>query len=198
MDVNGITSSYASASYQKTEAKSSKATVTAKENEVGVVYEKSENTQTKASATYTMDADTVNRLKSELQYKQSQFAGLVEKLLGKQGKKSNSILDLLKGLKDGSVQVDSATAAQAQQEISEDGYWGVKQTSDRLVEMAKALSGGDPDKADAMIAAMEKGFKQATKAFGGNLPDITRQTVDAATQKLNDWKASFNKVSEEE
>ena len=107
-------------------------------------------------------------------------------------------MDLLKGLKDGSVQVDSATAAQAQQEISEDGYWGVKQTSDRLVEMAKALSGGDSDKADAMIAAMEKGFKQATKAFGGNLPDITRQTVDAATQKLNDWKASFNKVSEEE
>ena len=128
--------------------------------------------------------------------RQQQFAGLVEKLLGKQGKKSNDLMDLLKGLKNGTIKVDEATAAQAQKEIGEDGYWGVEQTSNRLVEMAKALSGNDPEKADAMIAAMENGFKQATKAFGDDLPSICRDTVDAATKKLNDWKASFNSTTE--
>lgn len=192
MSVNGVTSSYAAMSYQQTHTKSEKITANKKDDELGVVYEKSESTSKNASALYKTDTETVARLQQELKYKQQQFAGLVEKLLGKQGHKSNNLIDLLKGLKNGTVEVDPATAAQAQKEIGEDGYWGVEQTSNRLVEMAKALSGGDPSKADMMINAMEKGFKQATKAFGSDLPDICRQTVDAATEKMNEWKASLS------
>lgn len=41
---------------------------------------------------------------------------------------------------------DPDTIKAAQESISEDGYWGVNKTSDRLVSMAIALSGGDTSK----------------------------------------------------
>jgi hypothetical protein len=84
--------------------------------------------------------------------------------------------------------VDADTIAQAKKDISEDGYWGVEQTSDRLVAMAQALSGGDSSKADELISAIQKGFEQATKAWGEDLPDICKQTIDAATEKLTNWR----------
>ena len=84
---------------------------------------------------------------------------------------------------------DLATIAQAQKDVADDGYWGVDKTSDRLVDMAKALSGGDSSKADTLIAAIKKGFDQAADAWGGELPEICQKTIDAAVQKLNDWKS---------
>ena len=93
------------------------------------------------------------------------------------------------------IEVDPATKAQAQKDIGEDGYWGVKQTSDRLVEMAQALSGGDATKADEMIKAIKKGYDQAAEAWGGELPDICQKTIDAATEKLNQWRDSMNSAT---
>ena len=46
--------------------------------------------------------------------------------------------------------IDEAAKKKAQEEISEDGYWGVKQTSDRILDFAKALSGNDSSKADLL------------------------------------------------
>jgi hypothetical protein len=38
-----------------------------------------------------------------------------------------------------------------------------------------------------MQEAMEKGFQQATQAWGGKLPDICQQTIDAANQLFEDY-----------
>ena len=83
---------------------------------------------------------------------------------------------------------DPDTIKAAQEAISDDGYWGIKQTSDRMVSMAIALTGGDTDKADEMISAIEKGFKQATKSWGEDLPDICQKTLEETKKKMNDWK----------
>ncbi len=69
----------------------------------------------------------------------------------------------------------------------------VEQTSDRFVAMAQALSGGDATKADEMIAAIKKGYEQASKAWGDKLPDICQRTIDAATKKLEAWRDSLSK-----
>ena len=45
-----------------------------------------------------------------------------------------------------------------------------------------------------MINAIKKGYEQAAKAWGGELPDICQQTVDAATEKLNKWRESLNEA----
>ena len=41
-----------------------------------------------------------------------------------------------------------------------------------------------------MQAAMEKGFKQATKTWGRELPEISRNTLNAANKLFEDYFAS--------
>ncbi|MCI7557656.1 MAG: hypothetical protein MSS86_03365, partial [Lachnospiraceae bacterium] len=76
------------------------------------------------------------------------------------------------------------------------GYWGVKQTSQRLFDFASALAGDDVEKMKEMQAAMEKGFKKATKAWGGDLPEICKQTLSAANKLFDDYYASKGEVQE--
>lgn len=183
MSVNGITSgvsnSYPSTSFSRENASK---TETKKTADTGVVYEPSSSA--KDSSTKVTDySSIVASMKKELSSKNEQLQNLVNKLLSNQAKKYISLSDMFKD-----IQVDEQTKIQAQKDISDDGYWGVEQTSDRLVSMAKALSGGDSSKADAMISAIEKGFDEATKAWGDKLPDICQKTIDAAKQKLQNWR----------
>lgn len=152
-------------------------------------------TYTKSESTVTgkRDTATIEKLKAEADQRTAQLKSLVEKMMLKQGKTYNDATDIFGMLREGKLQVDPQTAAQAQKDIAEDGYWGVEQTSERLVSFAKALAGNDPSKADEMIAAVEKGFKQATKAWGDELPDICKSTLETTRQKLNDWKNSLNR-----
>ncbi len=87
----------------------------------------------------------------------------------KQGVAIGTADDMWKFLAKGDFTVSADVKAQAQADIADDGYWGVEQTSDRILDFAKALSGDDPDKADAMLEAFKKGFEQATKAWGDKL-----------------------------
>lgn len=183
MSVNGITSgvsnSYPSTSVSRETASK---TETKKTADTGVIYEPS--TSAKDSSTKVTDySSIVASMKKELSSKNEQLQNLVNKLLSNQAKKYIFLSDMFKD-----IQVDEQTRIQAQKDISDDGYWGVEQTSDRLVSMAKALSGGDSSKADAMISAIEKGFDEATKAWGDELPDICQKTIDAAKQKLQNWR----------
>ncbi len=183
MSVNGITSGVSN-SYPSTSVSREKAskTETKKTADTGVVYEPS--TSANDSSTKVTDySSIVASMKKELSSKNEQLQNLVNKLLSNQAKKYISLSDMFKD-----IQVDEQTKIQAQKDISDDGYWGVEQTSDRLVSMAKALSGGDSSKADAMISAIEKGFDEATKAWGDKLPDICQKTIDAAKQKLQNWR----------
>ena len=185
MSVNGVTgamaNSYVPASTEKTTAAAAENRTADKAtaNDVGVVYEPSKAKDSKK----TNYSSVVSNMKKEQSTKNQQLQNLVNQLLGKQANKYTSLADLFKN-----INADPATVAQAQKDISEDGYWGVTQTSDRLVSMAQALSGGDATKADEMIAAVKKGFDQATKAWGDELPDICKQTIDAAVDKLTKWR----------
>ena len=112
-------------------------------------------------------------------------------------KANNDSEDIWKLLASGEFTVDAETKAQAQADIAEDGYYGVKQTSQRLFDFACALAGDDVEKMEEMQKAMEKGFKQATKAWGKDLPDICKDTLDAANKMFEDYYAS-KKVEEEQ
>lgn len=188
MSVNGVTgatNAYATANTTSTSNQSAKTNTDKKTaEETGVVYEPSSATAKDGNSTkVTNYSSIVSGLKKELSTKNQQLQNLVDQLLSKQAKKYTSLSDMFKN-----INADPATVAQAQKDIGEDGYWGVEQTSDRLVSMAQALSGGDAAKADEMIAAIKKGYDQATKAWGDKLPDICQKTIDAATEKLNKWR----------
>lgn len=155
-------------------------------NETGVVYEKSKTTND--TVTKKTDYATIEKLKADAEARTAQLRSLVEKMITKQGQTIGTADDMWKFLAKGDFTVDAATKAQAEADIAEDGYWGVEQTSDRILEFAKALSGNDPEKADLLIDAFKKGFEEATKAWGDELPEISQRTYDAVLEKFDTWK----------
>ena len=191
MAINSITNSvaaqqastYTAAKTDYTEKKSESSTKT----DTGVVYEKSSD-QTSGTVTKKTDYALVNKLKADAEERTSQLRRLVEKMMTKQGVAIGTADSMWSFLAKGDFTVDEATRAQAQADIADDGYWGVDQTSDRILDFAKALSGNDPEKADLLLDAFKKGFKEATKSWGQDLPDISQRTYDAVVEKFNKWK----------
>ena len=193
MTVNNNVSTYAAnntSSAREADTSAKAAEAEKKTEDSAAVYEKS--TETKKSSTsqiYNRDA-IVSRLKADQQNRIASMQSLVEKVLGKQkgtfdlanGKNLANTFRQVAGL----ASADDIAAAKAS--IAEDGYWGVEQTSDRLVSMAIALSGGDTDKAEKLKAAITKSFKQATAAWGEKLPQICQDTYDTTMKKMDDWK----------
>jgi hypothetical protein len=95
---------------------------------------------------------------------------------------------------DGGNEIDLSkiTQADAQKLVAKDGYFGVDQTSDRIVNFAIGLAGGDATKIDAIKEGVDNGYQEALKAFGGTLPDISHQTYDAVMTKLDAWVKTAN------
>ncbi len=160
----------------------------AKKNEAGAVYEKSSSSASDSTVTKKSNSAIVEKMKADMAQRTEQLRSLVEKMMTKQGEAIGNADSMWSFLAKGNFTVDAATRAQAQADIAEDGYWGVEQTSDRILDFAKALSGDDPDKADELLAAFDKGFKQATKSWGKDLPDISQRTYDAVHEKFDQWK----------
>ena len=112
------------------------------ETEKDAVYEKS--AQESAKAPYSINkmskedrAALVKQLKADQESRQNSLTNLVSQMLGKQAGMygiANGDDSIWKIFANGNFTVDAATKAQAQEDISDDGYWGVKQTSQRLFD----------------------------------------------------------------
>ncbi len=83
--------------------------------------------------------------------------------------------------------ISELSQEKAQELIADDGYFGVEQTSDRIVDFAISLAGGDQSRLAVIKEGVEKGFNEALEAFGGWLPDISYETYDAVFAKLDAW-----------
>lgn len=210
MDISGITNTNTTSIVQnKNDVKNtdtSKVEEKVAENkstEQGATYEKSD---VKETGTYKINkmskedrAALVQQLKADMEQQKQQMLELVNKTLSGQvgtfGKANDdSFWRMLAG---GNFKVDAATKAQARADIGEDGYWGVKQTSQRLFDFASALAGDDVDKMKEMQKAMHKGFGQAGKSWGRKLPDICQRTIDAADSLFDNYYKSKESESKE-
>ena len=133
-------------------------------------------------------SDLVKALKDDAAARSKQLRDFVIDTLQKQAGLSVGNDDVWKFLASGNYTVTEAAKVAAKEAISEDGYYGVEQTSNRIVDFAKALSGGNVEKADLLFNAFKKGFEQATKAWGKDLPEICQDTYKAVEEKFNAWK----------
>ena len=160
-----------------------------------VEFSKDTNVTTKMSDSER--AALVKSLKDDLNNQMSRFTNMMVQTFQKQGITSSMIQgdDFWKMMASGKYSVDAQTKADAQEAISEDGYWGVKQTSQRIFDFAYALAGDDPDKMKEMQAAVEKGFKQAGEAWGGDLPSICGDTHTAVNKLFDDYYAKSGKTA---
>ncbi len=153
----------------------------------------------------------LSRMMAEAERDAKQFMNFMDKVLGNQGKQDDiakmtnnvaayddldsmqaAVGDLQEGLANGTLKVSQEDIDKAKELTSEDGYYGVKQTSARIVDFAKAISGGDTSKAEMLREAAQKGFEQAAELWGGmeNAPQITKDTYDAVMKGFDEWVGS--------
>lgn len=191
--INGVSNSTYTAPTTNTTAATTVASsaVETKADDTAVVYEKSSS----AKSSKKSNSAIIAKLQADSDARLSSLKSLVEKVITKQGNtyasaNSSDIMNnsaFWNAIRTGNFTVDAETAAQAKADIAEDGYWGVNQTSDRLVEFAKAAAGGDSSKIEKMRNAIQKGFDAAKKLWGGELPGISQDTYDATMKKLDQW-----------
>ena len=137
----------------------------------------------------------VKQLQADQEQRTQSMINMVRSVLGQQSSFASATDEgIWKLLAGGDYTVDAQTKADAQAAIGEDGYYGIKQTSERLFEFAQALAGDDVDKMKEMQEAVHKGFKMATGTWGKDLPQICQDTLSAVDQKFKDYYDSKNSV----
>ena len=139
----------------------------------------------------------VEQMKLDVEQRTAQLQDLVRNMMYTQAGVSENGDDIWKFLASGKYTVTPEVKQAAQDSIGKDGYWGVDQTSERILSFAKALSGNDPQKADLMLDAFKKGYEKAMGVWGKDLPDISKQTYDAVLEKFDKWKNGTTEVPTE-
>lgn len=147
--------------------------------ETPVTYEKGSSKK--------LDSEEITSLKTKSEAATENLRKLVEELILKQNKNYKAALE--DSSKEGFAKLGLTTedVEAAKQAVSVDGEFGVKAVSDRLVDFAIAISGGDKSKLSVLVSAIDEGFAAAKKALGGTLPEISQQTYDETMRKLNEW-----------
>ncbi len=143
--------------------------------------------QKEVSPTYSSSL-TIDTGNVEDQY--NLLRGLVMNMLKEQG------IDFKVANGDQEVDISNISQEEATALIAEDGYFGVEQTSDRIVDFAIGVAGDDPSRLAAIKEGVEQGFNEALEAFGGWLPDISYDTYDAVMNKLDAWAGIDNQDQE--
>jgi hypothetical protein len=203
MPINPISSnskSYAPAESKPAENKPEKATPPAKQKGDKVSF----SHITTTSLVKNTDLAILNEMLEESNRQAENFRVMIEKLLLQQ---SGASLGSIKGNifkrfhgKLGEffsgLEVDDETQKWAQEMVGENGYYGVKQTSERILKFAKTFAGDDLDKLELMRSAAKAGFGGARQAWGSEMPSITQQTYDAVMAGFDEWRASIEAKNE--
>ncbi|AKA67997.1 hypothetical protein [Clostridium scatologenes] len=126
------------------------------------------------------------------------------KLLGKStesgipemSKSTSDLLTKIFGSVENAYPPLSTTPEAAQKAISEGGPYSVNAVADRIMTMAKALAGDDPNKLQQMRAAVEKEFKEAgfdfKKATNSDLPQICQDTCKEVMRRFDELQSKVN------
>ena len=159
------------------------------------IYEKTVPEDRTVLTTYGRYSGSANTVPAREAAKHAGLSRLIESLFGlqaAQGGKSGSQVSA-SASQQNSDAASTETRGQAEdateyrQVISEDGYWGVTQTSQRIIKLVISLSGGDTFKLETLKGAIQKGFEGAEHSWGKALPGICRQTMDTALDGLDEW-----------
>lgn len=146
--------------------------------EVKAAYKTSFRKEILKSVTY---GDTAKMGGASSKDSPTDFQTLVANLLARQG------ITYEEALAGKTVNVDEQARSEAQELVSEDGYWGVEKTSSRIFDFAVSAAGNDPDKLEQIKGAVQKGFDMALSSFGNSLPEISYNTLDSVMEKLDQW-----------
>ncbi|MDF2547684.1 MAG: hypothetical protein K0R93_2582 [Anaerosolibacter sp.] len=128
------------------------------------------------------DEKTIQKLKEESEKNYRHLKEMVRQLLERQGLTFQDIEN-----PDTIVEIDEEARTEALKMIGEGGPLSPEVVSNRIVEFAKAISGGDKAKYETLKTAIDEGFKEAERILGGKLPEISQKTYTMVMEKLDRW-----------
>lgn len=149
-----------------------------------------------AKVKYAADMVAVEEMKKQLDKKmENSFLEMALNVLGDQQKGLKAKLEEI--LRDKRDSISPEMISQAQSDVAKDGHYGVEETAKRLVNFAKALSGGNPEKVSLLKEALLNGFKQAEELWGDELPEISKQTKERTLELFDEWENPKSPTKEE-
>jgi hypothetical protein len=159
----------------------SKSAVTRKETEggasPGAVVELGGGTAKVSAAAY---GPTVEAMKKEAEARYENLRAMVRELIARQYGVAIPAGETAPAITPEAIE-------QAQTDIAAGGYYSPEATAGRILDFAKALSGGDASKFNLLKDAVEKGFADVKDMLGGELPEISRKTYDLVKQGFDAW-----------
>lgn len=151
-----------------------------------VVYEKGDVEEKVGQ--YKIDQEKIDKIKGEFNQNVNAFREMVREMFEKQG---INVEELIKRLEDGEkleLEIDQEVIDKAKENVSEDGYFGVEKTAKRILDFAKAISGGNPEKIGLLKDAFIEGYEEAKEIFGGELPEISEKTYEKVMEGFDEWE----------
>jgi hypothetical protein len=142
--------------------------------------------QAPVAETFTVDRERVSALWNQHQERVDSFRRMVETLLNQQAERQG----LANGFSLRDIEITDEMRAEANAMLEEGGYFSVDETAKRMLDFAVALTGGDPAQIEVMRDAVQRGFNQAERMFGGELPEISHQTHEAVMKGFDEWAAA--------
>jgi len=137
------------------------------------------------------DPAAIDRLWKETNYAADAIRKLVASMLGKNDASGQGFWAVRAK---GGFKLSEADRAKAQEMVGEDGFFGVKKTTERIMSFAKALigEGASEQQIENMRNAVKKGFSEVARMFGGfdKLPDLTKKTYDAIMKSFDELVAA--------
>ncbi len=142
--------------------------------------------------------ESITKTIEELEDQRTQaFVSMIEKMFQSQSNSEFlSVGDITKNI---TLHFTEDDIKAAKESISEGGFYSVDSVSTRIMDMAKALAGDNPEKIALMRDAVTKGFGQAAKTLhlkDDDMPGITKDTYAEVMKRFDDWEDSFRTQSE--
>lgn len=117
------------------------------------------------------------------------YKKFISEMFGNQAEKSGFLTEL--------NQILGADSTASADNFENDPTWGVDAVATRIMSLAENLAGGDASKLETLRNAVERGFGEAKKTWGGKMPSISGKTYDevmkrfdALSEKLNGGEAA--------
>ncbi len=143
----------------------------------------------------TAKAEQLEEIKaSREESKQKQFAQIISQIQSTVLQKSEedtvevniqSFKDFLKDIGYTGKPIASLSKEEATELVSEEGFFGVAQTSERIAQFVISGAGSDEELLREGRKGVLQGFKEAEAIWGGKLPDIAYETIEKAVSMID-------------
>ena len=128
-----------------------------------------------------------------LQYQKEIVKSSSSNLLAQGGLSFNApknLSEILSGLDFASIgyngkSLNELSSDEANDLIGENGFFGIANTADRIASFVLNGAGDDVEKLKAGREGVAKGFEDAKKIWGGELPEISQKTIEKTLETLD-------------